>query len=268
VIGGVGSYLAVATTGASGAGTALPKVTIAMNGHSIKVGGALVSAAVQVVMTTTNEAAGQCLLFRMNKGVTSAQAMRWANAHPNADLNAYGRFGSFVFDAGAPKGRTTRVQTVLQAADYIAFDVANPNPKQEPHTTFTVAKSSKPATLPRAPRVRAIEFGFRGSAKLHRGSLVRFSNDGYLVHMIVGVHTKNDADARQVMKDLKAGKDRAAQQLALGFASFMGPVSHGAVQQEVVRAPAGTWVLACFMDTQDGREHTQLGMERIIHITA
>jgi hypothetical protein len=26
-------------------------------------------------------------------------------------------------------------------------------------------------------------------------------------------------------------------------------------------------VLACFQATQDGREHTQLGMERVIHIT-
>jgi hypothetical protein len=29
----------------------------------------------------------------------------------------------------------------------------------------------------------------------------------------------------------------------------------------VISQPAGFWVLACFMDTQDGREHTTLGME-------
>jgi hypothetical protein len=28
----------------------------------------------------------------------------------------------------------------------------------------------------------------------------------------------------------------------------------------------GVMVLACFMDTQDHREHTLLGMERVIHI--
>ena len=28
----------------------------------------------------------------------------------------------------------------------------------------------------------------------------------------------------------------------------------------------GYWVLACFMNTQDGRDHTQLGMERVIRI--
>lgn len=28
----------------------------------------------------------------------------------------------------------------------------------------------------------------------------------------------------------------------------------------------GYYVLSCFMDTQDGREHSELGMERVIHI--
>ena len=31
-------------------------------------------------------------------------------------------------------------------------------------------------------------------------------------------------------------------------------------------APSGYYVEACFMDTQDGREHTQLGMERLVQI--
>jgi hypothetical protein len=44
-------------------------------------------------------------------------------------------------------------------------------------------------------------------------------------------------------------------------------LTHGAYQQQVVHVRPGYWVLACFMDTQDGREHTQLGMERVIHIT-
>jgi hypothetical protein len=46
----------------------------------------------------------------------------------------------------------------------------------------------------------------------------------------------------------------------------MGPASTGAVQQEIVTAKPGIYVLACFMDTQDGREHTRLGMEKIIRV--
>jgi hypothetical protein len=33
----------------------------------------------------------------------------------------------------------------------------------------------------------------------------------------------------------------------------------------VLAAPA-YYVLACFMDTQDGREHTVLGMEKVIRV--
>jgi hypothetical protein len=40
---------------------------------------------------------------------------------------------------------------------------------------------------------------------------------------------------------------------------------NGGYEQQVIRNRPGYWVLACFMDTQDGREHTQLGMERVIH---
>ena len=54
--------------------------------------------------------------------------------------------------------------------------------------------------------------------------------------------------------------------LAIGETGFLDPASHGAHQQEKLSARAGYWVLACFMETQDGRDHTQLGMERVIQI--
>jgi hypothetical protein len=48
--------------------------------------------------------------------------------------------------------------------------------------------------------------------------------------------------------------------------SFQGPVSHGALQQQTITARPGVYVLVCFMQTQDGRDHTRLGMERVIRI--
>ena len=56
------------------------------------------------------------------------------------------------------------------------------------------------------------------------------------------------------------------EKLATGFTSFMGPASTGAVQQFAIHAKPGVYVMVCFMDTQDGREHTQIGMERTIRI--
>jgi len=114
--------------------------------------------------------------------------------------------------------------------------------------------------------VSAIEFGFRGPASLHDSELVRFANHGFLVHMMVAVRGRDAAGARQIARLLKAGQVRQAQRLATGAYSFYGIMTHGQYQQQVIHNRPGYWVLACFMETQDGREHTRLGMERVIRI--
>jgi hypothetical protein len=43
---------------------------------------------------------------------------------------------------------------------------------------------------------------------------------------------------------------------------LLGPIVCG----QTITAKPGIYVELCFMDTQDGRSHTQLGMERIIKI--
>lgn len=50
------------------------------------------------------------------------------------------------------------------------------------------------------------------------------------------------------------------------FFSFNGPIAHNSFQQVTVLAAPAYYVLACFMDTQDGREHTVLGMEKVIRV--
>jgi hypothetical protein len=116
-------------------------------------------------------------------------------------------------------------------------------------------------------RMSSIEFGFRGPGTLHNGDLVRFGNDGFVVHMIVAARGASLAGAQKIAKLLKEGKERQAQRLVTGFTTFFDILTHGAFQQQVIHVRPGFWVLACFMDTQDGREHTRLGMERVIHIT-
>ena len=61
---------------------------------------------------------------------------------------------------------------------------------------FTVTKSLIPASLP-APQatVDAIEFGFRGATTLHDGELVRFKNNGYLIHMVQAAQVASIANA-------------------------------------------------------------------------
>lgn len=48
---------------------------------------------------------------------------------------------------------------------------------------------------------------------------------------------------------------------------FAVPLSTGAFQEETVTASPGWYVQVCFMDSQDGRVHTRLGMVRIIDVS-
>jgi hypothetical protein len=245
----------------------LPTLTVAMNGKSVKVGGALQSGGLQVVSTVTGEPSGAALLVHLDRGVTLAQFLKLLHSPKAADPNNLIGVASVEVDAMAPHG-SSWVQADLPAGQYVAFDAAASNPAQWPMTTFRLAKAAHPATLP-APdaTVASIEFGFRGPGTLHTGDLVRFANHGFLFHMIVAAQGATKAKAQELARLLKEGKDAQAQKLAVGFATFDEGLSHGAYQQLTLSAKPGYWVLACFMDTQDHREHTQLGMERVIHIT-
>jgi hypothetical protein len=130
-----------------------------------------------------------------------------------------------------------------------------------------ITKSQSPAKLPKPQAtISSIEFAFRGSTLLHDGDLVRFANHGFLVHMIVAARARSAAGAREVARLLKAGKNGQASRLVTNSYAFDNILSRGAYQQLVIHNRPGFWVLACFMDTQDHREHTVLGMERVIRI--
>lgn len=256
------SMMAVDSAQASG----LPQLTIAMNGKSITIAGALQSGAVDVVSTSTGEAQGRPFLLRLNPGATPAQAYAFTSSPAARDLNNVMRVGSIVFDAQVGRG-TSHIQASLQPGRYVAFDLASPNPSKAPHTAFTIAQSAQPATLPTPQAtIRAIEFGFRAPNKLHDGELVRFQNDGFLVHMIVATQAPSVQAAKQVAAALQAGNDNKAKHLSIGGTTFADPISSGASQQLKITARPGYWVLASFITIQDGREDTQLGMERIIRI--
>jgi hypothetical protein len=254
-------FVSAASSSADSSG--LPTLTLSLSGSSISVGGTAQSGAVNITATSTAKDA-EPTLVHLNPGVTADQLLAAAPHIP--DPNAIAPYGQIIFDGDAPKG-TTNYQTVLPAGDYVALDTSANNPSKWPHTAFTVAQSASPAALPAASaKVRAIEFGFKTPRTLHNGKVVRFQNDGFLVHMVIGIRAKNAKGARTITRLLKAGKDSKTQKIATGFNMFMGPTSHGGVVQETVKVRPGIWVLACFMSTQDNREHTQLGMLHTIRI--
>jgi len=255
--------LTMAAVSGADAPPALPTLSLSLTGTSLTVGGSMQSGAVNVTSTSTAKEV-EPTLVRLNPGVTADQLL--AVAPHIQDPNEVAAYGSIVFDATVPRG-TSSVQTLLAPGDYVALDTEGDNPAKWPHAAFTVTAAAQPATLPAAKAsVHAMEFGFKSPRTLHAGTVVRFQNDGFLVHMIDAIKVKNTSDAKKVTALLKAGKDSKAEKLATGFAGFMGPASHGALQQMTLNAKPGIYVLACFMETQDHREHVQLGMLKTIRI--
>jgi hypothetical protein len=265
------STFVIAAGGLIAAGSAqastLPTLTLTLTKTSITVGGSTQSGAVNVVTTATGVKEGIAVLFLLKPGFTVAEVETALKNGAGKDPNKASKYGSIVFDAEATPGHTNEAQTLLQPGQYVALGgEGEGGPKlKEP---FTVTTSPTPAALPTPEAtVRSIEFGFRGPTTLADGELVRFENEGYLVHMDIAFPVKNHADAKKVVKDLLSGKEKGIEKLAAGQPfSFAGPLSHEAFQQETITAKPGWYVQACFMETQEGVPHTRLGMERIIRI--
>jgi hypothetical protein len=262
------ALLAVSGTiaGSATASSTLPTLSIAITPSSATVSGALESGAVNVLTSDTGVKEAAVIVFLLKPGVSVAEAEKFSKEKKSKDPNSSSKLGSIVFDTEVNPGPGSEAQTDLQPGQYIVLVGAGEGEAQL-RTSFTVAAAKAPATLPTPQAtIRSIEFGFTGPSTLHDGELVRFENEGFLVHMDIAIQVKNEKTAKQVVKLLLAGKEKQAGKLATGGITFAGPVSSGAFQQETITAKPGVYVQACFMDTQDGRSHTLLGMERIIHI--
>lgn len=253
------------TGGASGASSSLPTMNIALNGKKgISVSQNTVpSGAVNVVATFSGKGTGSYAIVRLHDGVTLQQAFHAVQSQ-HGDLNALTKFGGIFVAAEAPG----TVQTVLKPSDnYYALNVTSHGaPAVAP---FKVHNTGSPAALPKASSTqKAIEFGFKGSRKLHEGTTVRARNEGYLVHMIDLIGAKNKKAAHKLASGLRKGKSRKALRPYLNgqFVDLLDPASPSALQQFKLHAKRGYYVEACFMDTQDGREHIQLGMERVVRV--
>jgi hypothetical protein len=251
---------------ARGAST-LPTLALTVTHSSITVGAAPQSGAVNVVSTASGIKEAGIILAWLKPGVTPEELYAFLKTKGAGDANSANKFGAIVFDAELTNGKTREAQTTLQPGTYVAL-LNEGEGAPTVHASFTVAASKAPAALP-APQatVKSIEFGFRGPATLKRGELVRFENEGFLVHMDFAIPVKSRSAGQRLVRFLKTGNEKAAGKLFAGPpVGFSGPVSSGAYQQETITAKPGWYVQACFMDTQDKRSHTLLGMERLIRI--
>ena len=258
------ALLCLAWSGSAHAAS-VPTLTLTITNSSITVGGSTQSGGVNVTATATGIKEPSAVLFLIKPGVTTSElesALKDAK-----DPNKTSKYGSIVFDAEVPPGKSAEAQTYLQPGQYLAL-VPGEGKSSGVHTFFTVTPSTLPVALP-SPQatIRSIDFGFLGPKTLHDGELVRFEDEGFLVHMDVAFPVKSLRAAKQVVQGMRSGHEKGLQKLAAGQPfELQGPVSHEAFQQETITAKPGWYVQACFMETQDGRVHTLLGMERIIKI--
>jgi hypothetical protein len=259
---------AVGLVSAASAQAALPTLTLAITKSSITVGGATQSGGVNVVSTDTGVKEAGAILFLLKPGVSFAEVESAMKSGAGKDPNNRSKYGSIVFDAEVNPGQTSEVQTSLQPGQYFAIGGEGER-KPAVHATFTVTAAKSPAALPTPQAtIRSIEFGFLGPKTLHDGEVVRFENEGFLVHMDVVFPARSKSAAKKIINGLLRGKEKGLEKLVSSEPfSFAGPLSHEAFQQETITAKPGWYVQACFMQTQDGRDHTRLGMERIIKIT-
>lgn len=267
-IGALPVLLAVLLGVASAQASTLPTLTVAVTKTSITLGPAPQSGAVNVVSSATGTKEASVILFLLKPGVTRAEVEAFvAEKKQVKDPNNASKFGSIVFDAEAAPGTPSEAQTLLQPGQYLVLVDEGEHPPVV-RGNFAVATAASPVALPTPQAtVQSIEFGFRGPTTLHDGELVRFENAGFLVHMDIAFPVKSKAAAKQAAHDLLTGNEKGLQKLAAGEPfGFAGPLSPGAFQQETITAKPGWYVQACFMETQDGRDHTRLGMERVFKI--
>ena len=259
----VSGLIAAGSAGAAG----LPDLTISITPTSITVGGALQSGGVNVVTSGSGiKGEAGAVVIRLNPGVSPAEAVAQFEAQKKKDINNVSNFGAIVLNSEVEPGHPNEVQINLAPGQYLALATFGEGPAKV-RTSFTVTPSKSPASLP-TPQATlgAIDFGFTGPRTLHVGELVGVENEGFVVHMNVALQVKSMKAAKQVVKLMLAGKEKQSRKLIVGAFSLQGPVSHGAYQQETITAKPGVYVQVCFMETQDKRDHTRLGMERIIRV--
>jgi hypothetical protein len=241
--------------------SSLPVIVVHMTGTSISVSGSKVSGGVKVVSHVSGEAAGNPTFARLDPGVTPAQLFKAASGDPNN----IALIASIVFSPQANRG-TSAAYVDLRPGNYVAVDLNSHNMAA---TVFTIAKSSSPDMLPKpGGSLWSIEFGFRGNGTVHDGELLQTGNHGFLVHMMIAIRARGGslATAHLLAKYLREGRMRLAMKLAGPQVGLFGILTHDQSQEKVVHLLPGYWVLACFMQTQDGRDHVLLGMERVIHV--
>lgn len=255
---------AVVAGGAIGAPArpaSLSTLTVKVSAKKVTLPSSVPAGAVNVVAKLSGRQ-GELILAKLAPGVTVQKVFQVIGQH-HGDVQAIKGYASLLFDRDLGAS-TTSTQTKLTPGNWAALNV---DPKTPVFQNFTVTNASGSSSLPSpSATITERDFRFTGPSILRVGELVRFQNAGKVVHMAIVAKFKSVGDANKAIAYLKAGKDSKAEKLAIGGGSLMDVNSPGAMQQQKIDLKPGTYVLACFM-VSHGKEHTRLGMEKLLTIT-
>jgi hypothetical protein len=253
---------------ASAAGaSSLPTLSLSLGVRSLSLAGPQQSGAVDVLVRASAVKQAGAALFRLSPGVSLAEVEALLPGELVGDMSAADRYGSFVLEQEAPTQGSSEVQIELLPGEYLALTLPGEG-EAALHVSFSVYEALAPTVLPiPEATLRASGTGLHGPSALHDGELVRFEDEGNLVHADFALPVRSVAGARKVLRLLLAGRGKALGGLLAGApVSFAGPLSPGAYQQETITAPPGVYVEVCSTNAQEPRARARRGMDRIIEI--
>ena len=152
------------------------------------------------------------------------------------------KLGSIVFDAKGTPGGTSEAQTDTAARQLRRAQRRRRKPDEPAaHDLHGHGRRPRPPRCPPRRRVeKTIEFGFRGPTTLKVGEVVRFENEGFLVHMDIAFPVKSKRAAQKGLRPSRQARKRRCSSWSPASRSASTARSpRGAFQQETITAEAG-----------------------------
>ena len=210
------ALVATCLTAASATATTLPTLSVAVSPSTATVTGALESGAVNIVTSDTGLKEANVILVALKPGVTVAEAETFIKeGKVKGDPNNAAKIGSSWPTSKPTPARKAKLRPNSSPATTSCW-TATGEGEAALRTNFAITAAKAPVALPAPQRRSARSIGFRGPTTIHDGELVRFENEGFLVHMDIAVPVKNMKAARQLVKDMKTGNEKAAGKLSPG----------------------------------------------------
>jgi hypothetical protein len=243
-----------------------PTVTITMGAKAVRVAGAGGLAPGETTLVVRGRR--PMALLELKPSVTPRE-LRRALAR-GIDEPAQARpYGTLVAGGNGTRRGPYTTTISLRARTYAVIDIAG-RPKLR--ATFAAAGSPTTATAP-TPDATVVmrDFVFDGPRTLPADGVVRWENRGRQIHEAILARLKPGTSAKPIVRLIRRGENPPRRVLA-GFATGVGAVDRGTVNDVSTPMPPGSYVMVCFLpDERAGnrrraRPHTALGMVRAVRV--